>query len=349
MYRTILVDDEPIIKKSIAKLIEKKFSHFEIIGEAEDGQEALELTLNSDPDLIITDIRMPEMDGIELIREIHKLNKGTHIVVVSGYNEFDYAKQAIHYNAVDYLLKPVKPQELYLTMERVEEKLQNRDRYKPENRKWLWDCKIYSEEMVEYIWKGRIIDIKSYLTNVHNSLLNNDLDLPVLRQFYIDMLALIRNGLIEKIGDKPVLNRLNVKDIPDSEIVSFIINIFNEIIEFIQESRDWSKYSKVNSALKFIDNQYSDPELNLQVVSREIDMSPTYFSRQFKEEKGISFIQYLTQLRMEKAKDLLEDVTLKTYEVAEMVGYNDYPHFAKTFKKLYQVSPNSYRKLLNNL
>ena len=112
MYRVIIVDDEPVIRRGLRETIEWDALGLEVAGEAADGKEALKLIREIRPEILITDIRMPEMDGIELIREIKKLDLNIKITILSGYSDYDYLKAAIRLGVDNYLLKPIDNDEL---------------------------------------------------------------------------------------------------------------------------------------------------------------------------------------------------------------------------------------------
>lgn len=112
MIRAILADDEGIILKGLKKLIDWKRFGVEIVGEARDGREALALIREKDPQLVVSDIAMPGLSGLDMLREIGSQGIGTKVIFVSGYQEFSYAQDAVRYGAVDYLLKPVEQEEL---------------------------------------------------------------------------------------------------------------------------------------------------------------------------------------------------------------------------------------------
>ena len=112
MYRVIIVDDEPVIRRGLRETIEWDALGLEVAGEAADGQEALKLIREIRPEILITDIRMPEMDGLELIREVKKLDFNVKITILSGYSDYDYLKAAIRLGVDNYLLKPIDNDEL---------------------------------------------------------------------------------------------------------------------------------------------------------------------------------------------------------------------------------------------
>ena len=112
MYRVIIVDDEPVIRRGLRETIEWDALGLEVAGEAADGAEALKLIRETRPEILITDIRMPEMDGIQLIREVRKLDPNVKITILSGYSDYDYLKAAIRLGVDNYLLKPIDNDEL---------------------------------------------------------------------------------------------------------------------------------------------------------------------------------------------------------------------------------------------
>ncbi|NQX59763.1 response regulator transcription factor [Paenibacillus qinlingensis] len=120
MLKVLLVDDEPVIRAGLAQLIHWEKYGFTIVAKAKNGEQALQLMLEDTPDLIVTDIRMPKMDGLQLIQAVREeRNLQTPVIILTGFNEFDYARQAIRYQVRDYLLKPVDKEELIAALTRI--------------------------------------------------------------------------------------------------------------------------------------------------------------------------------------------------------------------------------------
>lgn len=129
MINTMIVDDELWVCQLIKRVVNWESLGFRIIAEANDGEEALELTKTLKPDLIITDIRMPVLDGISLIKDVKELGLDTSFVIISGYNDFEYAREAIKYGALGYILKPINKKELTnILIEIRDNSLKNRER-----------------------------------------------------------------------------------------------------------------------------------------------------------------------------------------------------------------------------
>lgn len=119
MFTMLLVDDEYLVRMGVRETIEWEQYGIEIIGEAPNGEEGLALALRYMPDIILTDIRMPKMDGTEFMQKLRENNLESKIIVLSGFEDFDYARNAIHSGAMAYLLKPIDNEELIQTMQRV--------------------------------------------------------------------------------------------------------------------------------------------------------------------------------------------------------------------------------------
>lgn len=112
MYGIIIVDDELFVRKGLIGMIDWEGSGFRIVDEADNGEDALELIRAKRPQLVITDIRMPVLDGIGLIEAVTEEQLGMEFIIISGYNDFRYAQQAVRYGVLDYVLKPINEHEI---------------------------------------------------------------------------------------------------------------------------------------------------------------------------------------------------------------------------------------------
>ena len=123
MIKVFLVEDEIIIRNGIKNSINWEMHGYDFVGEASDGELALPMILEKKPDILITDIKMPFMDGLELSEQVKKVLPATKIMILSGYNEFDYAKMAIKIGVTDYLLKPISSEKLLDAVNKVAEEI----------------------------------------------------------------------------------------------------------------------------------------------------------------------------------------------------------------------------------
>ena len=123
MYTVVIADDEIALRRAMIKRIDWQKIGFEVIGEAENGVEALELVERLEPDLLLTDIKMPFISGINLARKVREIRPAMQIAFLSGYDDFSYAQQAIQYNIIKYLLKPISSKELTKELIDIKEKM----------------------------------------------------------------------------------------------------------------------------------------------------------------------------------------------------------------------------------
>ena len=130
-YKIMLVDDEEEVRTSIIRKMDWEALGFHVVGDAENGEDALEKIHILDPDVIITDIHMPYMDGLQLAETVKEKYPGKEVVIFSGYNDFEYAKQAMKCGVTEYILKPVNSEELGEILQRIREK---RDKYLEQQR-----------------------------------------------------------------------------------------------------------------------------------------------------------------------------------------------------------------------
>lgn len=337
----MLVDDEYMIKLSLAKLIGDQGDKFQVVGEAEDGDEALDLIGRLQPNLVITDIRMPGLNGLELVELAKPKYPETEFVILSGYEEFEYARQALRLGVSEYLLKPLKPEQVNQVLETVYDKFENRRRTKLARQSWINACRMEAKSLAEQIELLNQERVESCLAFIRESWLRLEGDLGA-DTLYSEFIAVLLKELSSTIETSDTW-RLNMPATVEQAIVQ-LKKLAEDCMERLREQRNWGVRQQVAKAEQYIRNYYSDEALSLQQVAEHVGMSPAYFSKVFKDNTGTSFIQFVTRLRMEQACRLLSDPMAKTYEAAFAAGYSDYPYFNKAFKKIYGVSPSEYRK-----
>ena len=123
MYKVLLVDDEALIREAISENTKWNELGYELVGACKNGKEAIEKIKENPPDLLLTDICMPYVDGMDLTKFVYENYRDTKVVIISGYDEFEYAKNAVKYQVVEYILKPITALELSETLKKVREKV----------------------------------------------------------------------------------------------------------------------------------------------------------------------------------------------------------------------------------
>lgn len=533
LYSIILVDDEEEVRKSIIKKIEWQAAGFHVVGDAENGEDAMEKIEMLEPDVVLTDIRMPYMDGLQLAEKVRQRYPSMRVVIFSGYDDFEYAQRAIKLNVSEYILKPVNVEELTSILKRIKENLdleieekrnlsRLREKYRKSlpiireqffnelvhknlkkdlaeqklreydipilgARKWMLaaidveegdvveSLSLHSEEELIPISVMQIVreKLEGYcrfalfqsaseadmvvitaldednsitgLTDVLGDICKEtkrilkvpvtigighsceDISgIPKAYQSAVDALgykAIAGNGSTIYINDmEPVgSGKLEFDSLTEGELISaikfgpeekiessvknimekmktakvhfrqqqvYMIGIFNSIIQMMQQydlaledimgeelesmvlfdklkkieefgqwllriagklnhlinqERDMTTRQVIQEAKQYILDNYQNPDLSVEMICRHLHMSPAYFSTVFKKETGQAYIAYLTDVRLNKAVELLNKTDDKTYIIASKVGYQEQNYFSYVFKKKFGVSPTRYR------
>ncbi|PKM93860.1 MAG: hypothetical protein CVU84_13190 [Firmicutes bacterium HGW-Firmicutes-1] len=521
-YRLVVVDDEEIVINAVKFIVEKNMENVEIIGTAKNGREAIEAAIRLNPDIMLMDITMPGINGVDAIKEIIEHNSKIKFVILSAYEQFEYAKEAVGLGVQDYLLKPINRYKLIDALNEViktleiehskrikeienMEKLQNvlpileqgfiysilmnRDyedeisKYKElfelkeeggyllviefgeydsstlknkigsgvklqksynlirDSLKFKYKClvgpaiinriivfvskdhpsdeyefRLETIEMAEYIAETAMkktgvecyIGIGGYyhlkelpysyeealkalrdsngqaVTHIKDVKNENRMELDVYNTIGKELLVAFESGNEEKTlvylnkiydaisclptHDQPnkcieimvlIYRKAYEMDVKSDTVINYSSYLEEIIGQDKEELQRWSirkvKYfvsrisemnkNKVSKAVleakNYIDIHYSK-ELTLEEISRVVSVSPQYFSKLFKEETGFNFIEYLTNSRIEKAKELIKNSQMTMKEVCFEVGYNDPNYFSRLFKKIVGVSPTDY-------
>lgn len=405
MYRLLIVDDEPTIRKGMLSCIDWKKYGIGTIKEANNGADAIKKALSFNPHILLTDIRMPVMDGIELSHNIRKELPNCKIVIMSGYDEFAYAKSLMRMKVTEYLLKPIDENELMLVISRLINEIKEEETQKSnqqaadlllnENlpqlklnfmskildggfsdiKELLMQASVLNLSIPAYVCEFRtvIIAADSFNTVTDNGDLQEAETLSskiiIMAEKLINQTAsgfLCRdtsNNLVGMIcgdwGDSLNFDSLSYDIrylIKDRLGITTFVSIgsavghpseikasYKQALSELKEKMHKGKRGFVQIALRYVDEHY-DQDIGLPDVAEKAFVTPNYLSRMFKEEMNMSFIDYLNQLRVEKAKQLLLHTNLKTYEIAEKVGYKDYKYFSAMLKKLTGFSPREYRR-----
>ena len=543
MLKIFLAEDEVVVRETIKRMIPWEELGFELVGEAADGEMALPLLIRQQPDLLITDIKMPFMDGLTLARLAKKEIPGLKVVILSGYDDFNYAKQAIGIGVEDYLLKPITKNALIERLSEIRSRYEHEKTQKEYYEKFQREMQAYeknsSRDFFEALVDGSMdmmevykraeklgLDIVAEAYNVLIFTMNCDEDFSGQRDEYssweAESLELLENFFaghssamlfrsnifsygvllkgqretieentracvdeirkilsrqdgrrewflavgqsVERLSqiqksyhtasrafsqrylydenilyydemetmehpggqaeseDNAYLQKVDVNALNPAILQKFlsnglqeetenfvkdyfyaigqepmeslvfrnyvILNVRFSVISFIKglgcdtnemesadteevlaesgknmesaiayakkmisqaiEIRDQNSGNKNRSILKtavdFIDSHYMDEEISLNTVANVANVSSNHFSALFSQNMGQTFIEYLTTLRMNKAKGLLRCTGMRSSEIAGEIGYKDAHYFSYLFKKTQGMTPSDYRK-----
>jgi two-component system response regulator YesN len=417
----LVIDDEYLVRVGIRQTINWEAYNFRIIGEASNGEEGLAIAKTQKPDIIITDIRMPFMDGLEFMEKLREAGLTSKIIVLSGYDEFDYARTALKFGASNYLLKPIENQQLIETVLQVgkairqeREKNMEYNRLKKElpllQKQFLLDLlngRLTEEEKVNekisflqipldtqalIIVVLRVDDVhlliqtrstkklKLVMEEINHRFVQEVLDkagyrgllleteagelvailelpertedqVPRLKEVLKKFLALLavrqEFDLTVSIGiSVPFVGALAMHDAYQEALTSANTKFVpgTNSITYIADEGVQDCHSVIKAALAYIKKNYHQ-NITVEMAARELLVSPSYLMHLIKEELGKTFVECLTEYRIEKAKDLLKENKYRVYEVCMEVGYQDPKYFSQLFKKVTGLSPSDYAKL----
>ena len=368
MIKVFLVEDETIIRQGIKNNIDWNSNGFELVGEAGDGEYAYPMILKHQPDILLTDVKMPFMDGLELSRAVKKALPRTRIIVFSGYNEFDYAKEAIKIGISDYLLKPVTSASLIESLKKVadqilEERENSRllERYFLNYEKYMefpdkTDYSGVDRKLIKNFLKtGNAEECGIFIDEYFEAVGEGNYSSLLLRQYMtMDIFYCVQEFIKSLCADEADIpaDLMDLKRITKAvENVDTTMNYLKGLFTCALNLRDKNSKDRygllIREAKEYIAENYSNSDFSLNMIAGYIGVSPSYFSSIFKQGTGQSFIEYLTKVRIDRACELLKCTTLRTSEIGEQVGYNDPHYFSATFKKIMGQSPKDFKARVN--
>lgn len=262
MIRLLIADDEKLEREALAELVQRRFEREVALEVAENGRKAADTAVLWGADLILMDIEMPGMSGLDAARAVLAQRPSCRVIFVTAYSLFQYAHEAVHLGACDYLLKPVDPDELEASVRRAMRQIE-------------------TERKLEELAAAR----------------------PQPEQTETE----------EETEDAP------------------------------EESENSQTALVMAHVRRYLEDNYMF-DLSLDSVGEILHISPAYLSAQFKKYQKMNFLDCLTELRINAAKELLADPFRSSAEVASMVGYEDASYFARAFKKRTGMTPTQYRR-----
>lgn len=374
MLKVLLVDDEPFILQGLSVIIDWEANGFEIVETASNALDALEILQKKKIDLVITDIKMPKMTGLELVEKVRKENlSDAYFVILSGYNDFSFVRNALQNNCVDYMLKPVEMEELLEVLRKV------RAQYEADNKEKDDNSQAEKDVMVKSFWGFDSGETPNW----------NLTDKKINKQKVDALIHAVEIGDKEEIetGVLDVFEELGI-DSPEDRVVNMIINyMFFQLIHLASEQDENVNQQEVfkfiinnsmeqegglegKEGLKLLLTDFADylsqlrgnqakgvlgkieadvrenykENLTLKDLSRKYYVNAAYLGQIFKKQYGESFKDYLNRIRIEKAVDLLLHTDMKIYEVAEAIGYKDMDYFINKFIAVNGCTPAKFRK-----
>lgn len=331
MIKTMLVEDEKILLEDFLTIIDWKAEGFEIVATANNGKQGLNKFEQFHPDLIISDIKMPIMDGLTMLKSIKHTHPKVRFFLLSAYNEFEYVKDALRMGADDYILKSE------ISREYLGEKLRMiRDIMEREND--LLSAAV-EKKLLDFTADPQTADADT-LKKILNPLKGTQESAAIAQILNFLLPAIQKHYQKMKISDRYI-----VPDISSfQELEEWLLNTLYDITRFDEliYSRQYSPV--IINAIEYIRKNYGDPGLKITVIADHIGLSSGRLSVLFKQEMNQTVNDFITLTRIEEAKNLLSSGKYKVYEVSEMVGYKTSQYFSQIFFQLTAQYPNQYRR-----
>ncbi len=335
MNRVVIADDEKLSLNGIASIVSGT-EGFEIAGLAGNGLQAFELVKTEKPDILITDIRMPQKDGIWLIEQIDETGLNLPVIVISAYDDQKYIKTAIRSrNVYDYLLKPFLKEELQDTLKSILS-------YHKHNLETKSDD-IGIGNLHKAISSNDFSLIEKQLDDYFAS--NNE-NINDLKNRIYGWIMYVDHGVFPVGRSIPLYTRNAMKEVYEStdkkQLKEVVRSYLKECCERYVGDEEITQI--VSECLRIIHKEMANSELNVNYCAYKLNVTPNYLSNRFSRDMQQSFSLYLNNLRMEKAKELLGNLSLKIYEIAGLVGFSDVAYFNRVFKDKYSITPKQYRQ-----
>jgi len=375
VYKAFIVDDEPSVLEGLKVMIPWNELDLELCGESSDVRDALLQIKVLRPHLIITDIRMPQKNGLELINEVRKMDITTEFVILSGYSEFAYAQEAIRNQVSYYLLKPIDKDEIISVLLKIKDKLDstfltgygftqsdieeikmriqsshytNNSMAKEESGGLLWKPfrDSFDEELTTALRLMNCRDAQRLIDEMFSYLKSANICASHARIminsciYHILHIAFERNIKLNTILPPERNGKWDLDGMK-----KYITDILTKTINLMLEDRKKISRSHLHEVKAYIEKNYNK-KLSVSFLSRLVFMDAGYLGDAFRNQFGLSISEYQHRLRIKKAAELIRATDMKLNDISAAVGYNNYNNFFLHFERITGKKPTEYRTSL---
>ena len=362
MDRTIVIADDEYSARKMLRMHLEQLEGYTIVGEASNGQKALELFRNLQPDILITDIQMPIMNGLDLVEAVRKEKEDQIVIILSCHESFLYAQRAIRLSVRDYLVKDlITTDDLVKCLSSAARLLPDRGEHSVE----VFAPKPQDIHSIHGILPEYAAQIEEALRQLSSSFFTRDRTGTVrsIRSLYRAQLSgMTQFCFLQKINSiliSWIINECVRYGIATATVFAgtgsplsilesapepaMACDLLCQWVENLMDSTELEnrESERIRRVIAYLNENYHQ-DLSLQSIADHFHIHKVYLSRSFKEETGITLNSYLNYLRIEKAKLLLFMKTYRTTEIAYMVGFNNTQNFYNVFRKLVGCSPSDY-------
>lgn len=376
MYKVLFAEDELLVRLGLQSSIPWSKYEMEVVALAENGLEAYKLFEEIHPDILITDLRMEDMDGLELVKRVREVDKECAIVVISCLNDFETLRKLIPYNINAYVLKAsISIDEVCSVLAQTKSYLKSIGRTAKNNKE---DSEKLEEKISKYLMgdvSGNIEENLDYLEHLllfsledENKDKINDLAMEFIyelvnRQIPGEILVPLKDKefcVFYKSTEKNMQERIKRINSSIGDFLGVSFKITHSSRRREESLKDWfdrayvqqyeinidesSGKALIQKSIEYMQAHYREA-LSLTDISRTIGLSVSYFSYLFKQETGKNYIEYLNEIRLLATMRDLKNTDEKIVVVAQKHGFQNLEYFSRYFKKKTGESPARWRKL----
>lgn len=344
MYKVLIVDDEELERKVLEFTLQNSGLPLTVVGQAASGREAIDKVYSLNPDLIIMDIKMPGIDGIEATRRIKELNPTSEVIILTAYGKFSYSQQAIRAQASDYLLKPVQPQHLIQAVGQALDRLERKQlQLGPSLDLSGFEKRLKSDDFEEGKRQLTIAleDFKAKQPNPGPA---------VLSSFGLRLLVVATQAVLSEGANPSQVTALEHDLAQELHLVASFEQmadwgekLLNRCLMLLRTQYRLHDQAIVRKAMDYIESNYAS-NLTLNSVAAQVHLSPAYLSRIFTKKTGAGFSEYLTKVRLQRAKTRLRISDDTIDQIAAESGFNSNSYFTSVFKRYEGITPSEYRQ-----
>lgn len=361
MISVLIVDDEKLVRNVIHKHIDWKAIGVDAVYEAQNGMEALSLLQTITPSIIITDIKMPHMNGIRFAQIIREKYSDVLLVFISGHTNKEYLKEAIHLQADGYIDKPLVLSEIAdLISKLVKKYWKNYAKNHPSvsfyyggNARKELNNNVYS------LSKDTLQRFSQSLRMIHETPVLDEVEIlcrqirqcegtpPSYIRFVYSQLAASVQSVASFCGANNTCVECD-KFICEAAHFPHIDMLERELIRIIRVFLDEAstvEHNPINLVNDYIAQNYSDSSTTVEKIATDLNFNKSYLCTLYKQHTGTTINTALTKVRMNEACRLLRFSNDKYYQIAEKIGYKDGKYFTRVFTKEIGLSPREYRRL----
>lgn len=352
MLDVLIVDDKRAVLNGLKEMIPWSELDARIIGTASNGRDAFDIAMIERPDMIITDIRMPIMDGLQLCEAIYREMPHTTKVILSAYKDFEYAQTAIRFGVKDYILKPIDYEKIDVLTHKINQISMNKKTLKTVH--YMLSDPLLQVKLHAFLEEGDIGALKPYFVFEASS--GNAEQDDLLKNYYYKLYLILldfaeRTGI--KLNGVGMANESSQSAMPQlnnwSAVKEFATRLYPQIAEMAKARKNPHTEAIIEAIKAYLQEHFANPDLSLNRIADKMNLPTNSLGLMFHQYTGDHISSYITNLRMEKAKILLKDPRLSVQQITAQVGYTDSHYFARTFKKAEGFTATQYRNLQLNM